>query len=233
MLKPGVVVAAAVVLAGCVSGCEPSRPIEHEHRVVELDKSELTRVHLAMGSGELEVKGGATELLEADFDYNVPAWKPSIAHHANATQSDLEISQGTGTTLFGKTENRWQLVLNDAMPMGVTAHFGAGRARMKLGSLNLRNVELHMGAGEVEMDLRGNPVKSYRAEIHGGVGSATVYLPASVGISATASGGIGDINVRGLEKRNGRWINPRAGSALVTIELDVRGGVGEIRIVAE
>jgi hypothetical protein len=90
-----------------------------------------------------------------------------------------------------------------------------------------------MGAGEVEMDLRGNPVKSYRAEIHGGVGSATVYLPASVGISATASGGIGDINVRGLEKRNGRWINPRAGSALVTIELDVRGGVGEIRIVAE
>jgi hypothetical protein len=190
------------------------------------------RVHLMMGAGELAVKGGATGLLEADFNYNVPAWKPSVVHHSTGTQSALEISQGSEATVFGKTENRWQLALNDTMPLEVTVHFGAGEARMKLGSLNLRNVELHMGAGEMEMDLRGNPVKSYRVEIHGGVGSATVYVPTSVAISASASGGIGDISVSGLEKRNGRWINPRAESAPVMIELDVRGGVGAIRIVA-
>jgi hypothetical protein len=233
MLKSGGVVAVAVLFAGCVSGCEPTRPIQHEHKVVELDTSELTRVHLTMGAGELAVKGGATSLLEADFNYNVPAWKPSVAHHSTGTQSDLEISQGSEATVLGKTVNRWQLALNDSMPLEVMVHFDAGEARMRLGSLNLRNVELHMGAGEMEMDLRGKPVKSYRVEIHGGVGSATVYLPASVAISATASGGIGDINVSGLEKRNGRWINPRAESAAVTIELDVKGGVGEIRIVAE
>ena len=70
-------------------------------------------------------------------------------------------------------------------------------------------------------------------QIHGGVGSATVRLPASVAISATASGGLGSIDVSGLEQRDGRWVNPRAGSSPVTIDLDVRGGIGEIKIVAE
>ena len=232
MLKPDIVAAAAVVLAGCVWGCAPAGPMEHEHKVVELDKSELTRVHLKMGAGQLEIKGGAAKLLEADFDYNVPAWKPSVVQHSTGTQGDVEISQGSETTVLGKSENHWQLALNDAMPMEVIAHFGAGEAHMKLGSLNLRNVELHMGAGEMEVDLRGNPGKSYRVEIHGGVGSATVYVPTTVAISAAASGGLGSINVTGLEKRNGRWINPRAESAPVTIELEVHGGVGEIRIVA-
>jgi len=54
-----------------------------------------------------------------------------------------------------------------------------------------------------------------------------------VGITATASGGIGDINVRGLENRNGRWINKSHELDPVTIRVDVKGGVGEIRLVAE
>ena len=60
-----------------------------------------------------------------------------------------------------------------------------------------------------------------------------LYLPKSAGISATASGGIGDIEVRGLEKRDGRWINPGKEHAAATIRVDVRGGVGQIRLVAE
>jgi len=79
-----------------------------------------------------------------------------------------------------------------------------------------------------------------QGDAHAEIGRRRVAVVLSAGcvsgcepISATASGGIGDINVSGLEKRNGRWINPRSESAPVTIELDVHGGVGEIRIVAE
>ena len=104
---------------------------------------------------------------------------------------------------------------------------------MNLGGLNLRNVELTVGAGEVDMDLRGQPTTSYSVSIHGGVGTAVVHLPSTVAISAKASGGIGDINVSGLEQRDGRWINPRATASPVTIDLDVHGGVGEIRLEAE
>jgi hypothetical protein len=110
---------------------------------------------------------------------------------------------------------------------------GAGEAQMNLGSLSLRSVEMHMGAGEVKMDLRGNPKRSYDVRLNGGVGEATIYLPLSVGIDATAQGGIGEIDVHGLEQRNGRWINASQENSPVKIHLDVKGGVGQINIIAE
>jgi len=104
---------------------------------------------------------------------------------------------------------------------------------MTLGTLALRSLDMDMGVGEVNVDLRGTPKKSYKVRINGGVGEARVYLPRSVGISASAAGGIGDVKVEGLEKRGDRWINPGHESDPVQITVDAKGGVGEIRIVAQ
>jgi len=218
-----------VVLAGC--GRVRTGPTEHETKVLDLDKSELTRVELKMGAGELRVQGGSSKLMEADFTYNVPGWKPQVEYHSTGVRSDIEISHPPGTAPHGKSD--WSLRFNYSAPMDLVAHVGAGEARLNLGSLNLRSVAVDLGAGEVNVDLRGNPKRSYDVRINGGVGQATVYLPASVGISATAAGGIGEINVRGLEKRNDRWINPGHENAPVTIRLDVKGGIGQIDLIAE
>ena len=117
--------------------------------------------------------------------------------------------------------------------MDLIAHMGAGEAHLNLGSLNLRSVDVNLGVGEADVDLRGNPKRSYDVQIHGGVGQATVHVPKTVGISAMAAGGIGDVNVRGLENRGGRWINPGHENGPVTIRLDVKGGVGQIDLIAE
>jgi hypothetical protein len=65
------------------------------------------------------------------------------------------------------------------------------------------------------------------------VGEATVYLPLSAGIIADASGGIGGIQVRGLHKSEGHYVNDAYGHANATIRVDVRGGVGAINLFAE
>jgi hypothetical protein len=54
-----------------------------------------------------------------------------------------------------------------------------------------------------------------------------------VGIIANASGGIGDIEVHGLEKHNGRWTNAAYEHSPVTIHLEVKGGIGNITLTAE
>ena len=234
MLKPRVIVTATLLAAASCGGPQaPAAPVETTHQVVVLDKSASTRVHLTMGAGELEVKGGASDLLTAEFSYSVPAWKRTVSDRTSGTEREVEVVQGSESGSGGPTKNHWQVALNDSMPMDVIAHLGAGEAHVTLGSLSLRRVELQMGAGEVELDLRGHPSKNYTVELRGGVGSATVRLPASVAISATASGGLGSINVTGLEKRDNRWVNARAGTSPVTIDLDVKGGVGEITIIAE
>ena len=60
------------------------------------------------------------------------------------------------------------------------------------------------------------------------------YLPGNgVGIEAQAEGGIGGIHTTGLEKRDGRYVNDALGHAKTTLRLDIEGGIGEIRLIAD
>jgi predicted membrane protein len=179
------------------------------------------------------VRGGAGKLMDADFTYNVPAWKPDIRYHSAGSAGDLTVEQRGPTSSHGNAKNRWDLRFNDNVPLDFRVEFGAGEARLNLGTLSLRSVELEMGAGTLRMDLRGAPTKDYSVRIRGGVGEATVYLPKQIGISATASGGIGDISVTGLRKIGDRYVNDAYDRAPVRIRLDVQGGVGQINLIAE
>jgi hypothetical protein len=230
MVRRTLLTVGIAALAGCGDAVRLGPPV-HETKVLELDKSELTRVELKMGAGELHISGGSPKLMEADFTYNVPGWKPQVEYHSTGVRSDIEISHPPATVAHGNST--WNLRFNDSVLMDLVARLGAGEARLNLGSLNLRSVDVNLGVGEAEVDLRGNPRRSYDVQVHGGVGQATVRLPSTVAISASAAGGIGEINVRGLEKRNGRWINPGHENSPVTIRVDVKGGVGQIDLVAE
>lgn len=218
-----------VVLAGCGDNVRLG-PMQHETKVLDLDKSEMTRAEIKIGAGELRIGGGATKLMEGAFDYNDPGSKPQVEFHSTGVRSDIDVHP-SGTVHHG--ESKWDLRFNNSVAMDLVVKMGAGQAHLNLGSLNLRSVVFDLGAGEVDADLRGSPKRSYDVQINGGVGQATVHLPKSVGISATAVGGIGEVNVSGLEKRNDRWINPGHENDPVIIRLDVKGGVGQIDLVAE
>jgi predicted membrane protein len=110
---------------------------------------------------------------------------------------------------------------------------GAGDADLVLGRLNLDALDIQLGAGDVVIDLRGMPARSYRVTVQAGAGDTTVHLPAAVGISARTSGFIGDTNVSGLEKRDGRWINARAAGSPVIVDLEVQHAIGDLRISAD
>ena len=194
----------------------------------------MARVDLRMGAGNLNIRGGSPKLAEADFTYNVPSWKPEFRYTNTGVRGELTIEQpSSGHVHSGTTNYIWDLRLNDQVPMDINAHFGAGESNMNLGSMTLRSVDIEMGVGELKLDLRGAPSRSYDVRIRGGVGEATVYLPKTVGIEADAKGGIGGVNVTGLHKENDRYVNDAAATAKTKIHLDIRGGVGNINLIAE
>jgi hypothetical protein len=231
-MRPALFAVAALAIAGCDVNIRTG-PEEHETQSVELDNSEMARVEIKMGVGELSVDGGSPKLLDADFTYNVASWKPIVRVDSSSFRKQITIEQPRGSHGGSHTTYKWNLHLNDTVPLDVIAHLGAGEARMNLGSVNLRSLEMNVGVGEARVDLRGKPSRDYTVSVHGGVGQATVYLPRNVGIIANAHGGIGDINVRGLEKRGGSWINPSHENASVTIHVEVNGGIGQIQLIAE
>jgi hypothetical protein len=236
-MKRVILALASVALLGCMVNLDRedrgSGPAERENRSIELDKSEMARVELKMGVGELDVEGGSPKLMDAAFEYNRPRWKPIVTYDSSSFRSKLTIEEPSGIHGGSHSKYRWDLRFNDKLPMDFVTHLGVGDARLNLGSLTLRSVEVHMGVGQLHLDLRGKPERDYSVEIHGGVGHAVVYLPRDVGIVANASGGIGDIQVSGLEKHNGQWISPGREHSPVTIHVEVHGGVGQIQLIAD
>jgi hypothetical protein len=233
MFKAAMLALAATLLAGCEFNGDPPGRMEHETKAVELGKFESARLEIRMGVGELRLSGGSPKLAEADFDYNVPSWKPMFTSHTSGLRADVRVEQPGGGSSFGDVEYKWGMHLNDEVPWDIVTNLGAGEAHLDLGSVALRRIEVHMGVGELNLDLRGKPKRSFDVEINGGVGQAMVYLPKSADITAIAHGGIGEISVDGLEKHGGRWISSAPERSPVYIHLTANGGVGSIRIVAE
>jgi hypothetical protein len=225
----------AAIMITILTGCNTARVgvLQHDVHTIPLDKSESMHAEVKMGAGELNLSGGSKNLADLDFAYNVAGWKSRVRYSSTGTHGDLDVEQGDSPSAAGDAENRWDVKLNDGVLTDLTVELGAGQAALKLGSMRLRDVNVQIGAGELDVDLRGTPASSYNVRIEGGAGSATVFLPANARIFATASGGIGSIQVDGLEERGGHWINPRGEHSPVTVRLEVRGGVGEIRLIAE
>lgn len=222
------VVGTAALLSGC--GFQTATgETRNETLSFDLDNSKRARVDIRMGAGELRVSSGTPKLMTGKFAYNVPEWKPVVDYKAGS--GELLLSQPGYSASFGNGVNNWDVTLNGDVPLEFTAHLGAGEANLELGRMNLSRIELTIGAGQMNVDLRGEPKRDYTVEVRGGVGETTVHLPKDVGISATATKGIGDISVDGLEQRDGVWINPDRIGAPVTVRLDVKGGIGQIRLI--
>jgi N-terminal domain of toast_rack, DUF2154 len=227
--------AALLSLTGCVIDHTRTGSLEYSSESVEFDNSEQVRVDLVMGAGDLRLTDGAQKLVRADFSYNVPSWKPEVRYTRDGARGTLSIKQPGShhTSTLGKTQYRWDLQLSNKVPVDLSMQFGAGQAKLDLGSLMLRGVELNMGVGQLDMDLRGKVRHSYNVSIHGGIGEATVRLPADAGIYAEAHGGIGAIKVRGLRNVGGHWESDSYENAENKIRIDVNGGIGSIHLIAD
>lgn len=208
----------------------------HETRSVARSvaaKAEQVSAEIHMGAGELSIEGGAKELLDAEFDYNVAEWKPEVRYEGEGGfRGKLVVRQGAGSVTLGDVKNRWRLKLAENVPLDLSVHCGAGENKLDLSRLDLRRADVHLGAGSVEMDLRGQPKRDLTVDINGGVGEAKIRVSADSNVIATARGGIGEIDVRGMEKRGGEYVTDKK-MAKATLRLNVKGGIGRIEIRAE
>jgi hypothetical protein len=105
---------------------------------------------------------------------------------------------------------------------------GAGECGLDLYSLTLAALDLSMGAGETTVDLTGDYEPNLAANIEGGVGKATVRLPGGVGVRVDGEGGFAEINTEGLHGEGEAYVNDAFGDSEVTLDIDIRGGVGQI-----
>jgi hypothetical protein len=220
---------AALIGAGCVSY---ERQESSESRIVELGGAQSARVQVDMGAGELRINGSGTKMLDANFHYTAAQWKPQVKYDVTAGRGYLTVRQpaihGFNT---GNQENRWDLNLNDKIPLDLHVNLGAGQGTLKLSGMSLRRLEVDIGAGELQIDLTGPWEQDLDARIQGGVGEATLRLPRDVGVRVQATGGLGGINAPGMRQEGGYYVNDAYGKSPVRLRLTVTGGIGQINLI--
>ncbi len=225
---------AAVAAALFLGACGPQRvevgELQTESSSVDPENADSVRANLRIGLGELNLTGGADSLMEADFAYNVAAWRPGVSYEMVGDTGELSVQQrGLGEGLPGPdVRNEWDVHLNDAMPMDLSVQMGGGVS--DLDSLSLTGLDLDVGAGATTVDLTGDWERDLSAVMRAGAGELTMLLPSQIGVRVNAETGLGRVNADGLRKQGNAYVNDAYGDSDVSLEVNVSGGVGQINL---
>jgi D-alanyl-D-alanine carboxypeptidase len=228
---------ALVLLGGLLAGCAPEvrvGALQTESQSVELGDAKSVRVQIDMGAGDLEVKGGAAKLLEADFAYNVARLKPEVKY----SDGTLVVRQ-PDTNGFPNIQsvtnfrNEWGLHLNDQVPMNLSVAVGGGSADLQLAGLSLTGLDVNLGAGQYTMDLTGGWARNLDATVDAGAANVTVRLPRDVGVRVKVEDGPHTVQATGLTADGGAYTNAAYGTSKVTLQVGLKVGIGRITLEEE
>lgn len=207
-----------------------------ETQSVALGDAGSVVTNVNFGIGKLDISGGATDLMDATFNYNVAAWKPNVSYSVNANSNEgtlLVESPSQGPINTGpNVRYDWDLRFKNDVPMTMKVNVGIGQGNLRFAGLNLSRLEVDNGMGDTTVDLTGvNVQKSANVLINGGVGQVTIILPSDTGVRVTADGGLGNVNASGLTVNGNTYTNSTYGTAPSTINIDVKTGIGNIQLV--
>ena len=211
-----------------------SRPVLRDTRDVSLQGAQSVTANIDIPTGSLDVAGGASQLLNANFDYHADDGQPRIEYSVSGGHGDLSITQENKLHMhLAIARNDWQLRFADNVPIDMNVQIGAGSSNLRLQGLGVKNLDLQAGVGQVNLDLTGPRKTDLHVDVHGGVGSAVIRLPKDVGVRVHASGGIGSVSPHGLTRDGDDYINDVFGKTPATIELTIEGGIGSVSLLSE
>lgn len=229
---------AAVLTLFAPVGCTVALPsarvgeLVTKSETVELGDAQSVNVDIQMAAGELAVSGGASELMKADFTYNVDELAPEV-EYSGGTLTVRTPEAGIRLGSLGDLADyryEWDLRFNDDVPMEMKVELAAGRADLELGDLSLTTLDVETGASEVTLDLSGTWQDDLDVNISSGVGEVTVRLPGSVCVRVGVEAGLGEVRTGGLTKDGNTYVNDACGESDVTLRIDISTGVGAVNL---
>lgn len=234
----GWMLAFLALVGGCViSGGvdEPGTPageLQTESRSVERQGAESIVANVAMGAGQVRISGGAQHLLDAQFIYNVPDWRPIVEYNVNGTEGNLIVRQPDTDRIPLRTNIRyeWDLRLHNDAPMDLAVDLGAGQSSLDLRGIDLAKLDLDTGAGQTTVDLSGDWRRDVTVTIDAGVGEFTLRVPENVGAHVEIDRGIGAIDATGLRRDGDAYVNDAFGKTAVTMRVMMNAGIGKINL---
>ena len=248
-------IAVGIMLNACTINRFRVGSLETITETIELGEADTLRADIRMGVGEIEITGGAEDLVQAEFNFNVDELEPNFSFDDSGSKGELLIEHKDTEDFpvgdYDDVRSEWILQFADDIPVdmrltlgaakssldfqgmaltNLNIEMGAGDAEIWLGNNDLRELDIEMGAGELTIDLTGNWNQDLSGEITAGVGNLVVLLPNDVGILLNVDMGIASMETNGLDVNGDDYTNLAYGKSEITLRLDIQGGVGRIKL---
>lgn len=218
-----------IAVIGCNRWTTSVNEVRTESQAVEIISATSAKVQVEFAAGELTVQGGAENLMDADFRYNVDVWKPQVRYSENGAQGELIVSQpgSDQAPVVTGLINEWTLLFTNDVPLDLFVRSGAGNIELDLGSLNLTSLIIESGVGNTNVNLDGNWDHDVTASIQGGVGQLIVNLPADMGVFVDVDT-FDNVSANGLIVAESGYVNKTYGTAPHTLTLKLEAGIGSV-----
>ncbi|RSK29403.1 hypothetical protein EJF36_15085 [Bacillus sp. HMF5848] len=197
--------------------------------VVEKDRAKQLDVQLELGAGEMTVTAGADDWVDGVITFNHDNLEPKVSYRLSGDTGKLKINQPDKQINMGNIKNKWDLKLSDNVPVALQVESGASETNLNLQGLQLEELDVNAGVGNITINLNDNWKESFKANIDAGVGNVTLILPEDVGVKITTEKGIGSMDFKGfISEGNGVYVNKAYETADVVITIDANMGVGNL-----
>jgi hypothetical protein len=199
-------------------------------RTVAAQGAESVSADLQLHSGSLRVAGGADNLFEGTFTYNVKRWEPEIDYGIRGGLGELRVEQGGNwwVPTFWFIRNDWDIRFSNGTPLDLSATLSSGDGEFDLKTLSLRSLDLNASSGRISADLSGDMPELRRVSIDGSSGDIRLDLKGKylTYIQLDVENSSGDVSVDLI----GEWESPlgasiKNSSGDVTIRLPREVGV--------
>lgn len=147
-----------------------------DERQAPLDGAEQATVELHLRNGNLNVSGGATELVDATFKYSNPARRPEMEVSRDGGVVEVEIEQPEVIQSERREINRWNIALNSNVPTELNTAVSSGNAKLDLTDVNLTALDLESSSGSTAVRLAGDYPSLDEVAVNGSSGNIELDL---------------------------------------------------------
>lgn len=226
---------ALVASTGCVRTELVEGGFDTATETVQVGSATRATVRVEMGAGQLDISGGADDLMDAEFEYSDSRWKPEVEYEVDGDEGTLEVLTPSNRSfpLSSNMRYAWDIRLGGGLPMDLVVDMGAGESELKLGGLDVRTLKVELGAGDTLIDLTGDDWRNdLEAEIMAGAGKVVLRVPANVGVRIVGyRDGVGSYKAEGFEQDgDDALLNDAWDNASVRFDIQLRRGVGDVTV---
>ena len=120
-------------------------PEKSREESIDAQGATTARVKLDMSVGTLRLNGGSPNLMDAHFEYN-EGHEPRVDYTVHNGRGELRVDQPSLSKSLKVTRNRWDVRLNDTLPIDLEVDNGAGEVEIDASTLSLTSFEFDNGA---------------------------------------------------------------------------------------